>query len=232
MNDVVTVVFDVESEAYQAFTELRAHLVDSSFVVSEAALLKSDGKYVQVFETVDSGATTNDDTAGGMLVGSIAGIIGGPLGMLFGASVGALAGGAVDAFDAGEDISLIEQVANKLYDKQIAIIALVKEEAEGVFDALFSKYGCTIIRQDAAVVADEVEQAREVEAELERQAKAQMRAEKKAERKAKVDEQKARIEAHFEELKAKGEAHRTIFEEGVDEFEAKAHEGHDKVFGL
>ncbi len=231
MNNVVTVLFDVDSEAYKAFAGLRARTGNPAYLVSEAVLLTKENGQTKIVEAIDTGLNTDDDTATGMLVGSLAGIIGGPLGVLLGAGVGALAGSVVDTADAREDVSLIELVASKLYDGETVIIALVQENPVGAFDTLFDDYGCTIVREDVAIIADEVEQAREAEKELERQARANMRAQKKADHKAKVDERKAAIDARFEELKAKREADRAEFGEAAADAVAEASHAKDKVFG-
>ncbi|MDO4538572.1 MAG: DUF1269 domain-containing protein [Coriobacteriales bacterium] len=231
MNNVVTVLFNVESEAYQAFSELRENMVGAGYLASEAVLLKAVDKSVEVVDTIDYGVNTEDDTVAGALVGSLAGIIGGPVGMLLGGSIGALSGAVVDAADAHADQSLIEMVAGKLYNDEVAIIALVSEDVSGRMDVRFDKYNCVIIREDAALVAEEVERARETEAELKRQAKAQMRAEKKAERKAKIEEHKAALDARFAELKAKNQSRLEDFDEGVTDFETEANHAKSKVFG-
>lgn len=206
MYNVVSVIFEVESEAYQAFTEMRNHGADPSFEVNEAALLKAEDKQLQVVDLFDTGVRTADDTAYGMLIGTLVGIIGGPIGMLFGASVGALTGSVLDASDAGTDISILEYVADKLYDDEVAIVALVNEAEDSSLDSLFDKYGCTIIRHDAEVVASDIEHANQIQADLEHQARAQMRAQKKADIKAKLEERGEQLEEGFKEYKAEAEA--------------------------
>lgn len=107
--------------------------------------------------------------------------------------------GAADAMD---DSTLVEVVASKLYEDEVAIVALVQEE-EPAFDAAFAKYETTVIRYDAAAVADEVDRSIELAAELRRQARAQLRSDRKAERQARREERSAAIKEHFDELAAK-----------------------------
>ena len=202
MDNVITVIFDVESEAYQAFTNLRNMPYGDGYVVAEAALVKRVGDAIGVADSFDAAAVTADDTATGMLVGSVVGILGGPLGVLLGASVGALTGSMLDTSDAIDSVSMLEATALKLYDNEAAIIALVQED-EPAFDAAVAGYNTTIIRHFAADVFDEVEAARELEAELANEAKQQMRAEKKQARKDKREERKASISARFDAAKEK-----------------------------
>ena len=108
MENVVTVIFDVESEAYKAFSEIRAKPFGEGYAVAEAALLKREEAGVTVLEAFDAAAVTSDDTATGMIVGSLVGILGGPLGVLLGASTGALVGSAYDTADAAGSMSMLE----------------------------------------------------------------------------------------------------------------------------
>ncbi len=202
MENVVTIIFDVESEAYQAFTNLRNKPFGENYIVAEAALVKCEGESIAVADSFDAAGITSNDTATGMLVGSVVGILGGPLGVLLGASVGAMTGSMMDTTDTIDSISMFEAAALKLYDNDAAIIALVQEE-EPAFDAAFEGFNTTIIRHYAADVYDEVERAREVEAELINQAKLQLRAEKKAARKERREERKANIAARFDTVKEK-----------------------------
>lgn len=219
MDNVVTAVFNVESEAYKAFAELRNLPFGEGFVVAEAALVKREGDAITIAEAFDATGVTRDDTATGMIVGSVVGILGGPLGVLFGAGIGALAGNVLDSDDAADSASMLEATALKLYDNESAIIALVQEE-EPAFDAAFEGYDVTIIRHFAADVFDEVERARELEVELANVAKQQLRAEKKAERKDKREQRKLEISARFDAAKAKHaerKAERQAKKEKLDE---------------
>jgi len=233
MQNVVTAIFDVESEAYQAFNEITSKPFGTDYVVAEVALVKHEGTGIKVADFFDAADVNSDDTATGMLVGTLVGIIGGPLGMLLGASVGALAGSVVDASDTTDTLSGLEVTAGKLYEGETAIIALV-QEAEPAFDAAFAKYGCTIIRVDANAVDEEVDRAIKLEQQLAHEAKVQMRAEKKAEKAAKKAEKEAakeakrtarqaKMDAKFEEVEAKmagrkaeREAKRSEFDEASD----------------
>lgn len=202
MENVVTAIFDIESEAYQAFAELKNLPFGEGYVVAEAALLKREGDAIVLADSFDAASVTSDDTATGMIIGSLVGILGGPLGVLLGAGAGALIGSRADAADALNSMSLLEVAAAKLLDGETAIIALVQEE-EPAFDAAFEKYQTTIIRHFAVDVMYEVELGREIVADLANQAKERLRAERKAEKEEKRADRKANIVARFEALKAK-----------------------------
>ena len=228
MYNVITAIFQVESEGYQTITELRRAPFGEDYTVAEAVLLKRLEDKAEVLDSF----VTSDPTQGtttGMLVGSFVGILGGPLGVLLGAGIGASAGGAADTVDFLSANSMVYMVTSKLLEGEVAIIALV-EEKEPAFDSAISKYSPTIIRRDAAAVAEDVALAAELQRELENEEISQLRAERKAELKEhyekkaaeiddRYDELVDHIDEHFDELKEKREA---ILKEIRDSAQANA----------
>ena len=207
-NNVVITIFDVESEAFQAFNELCGATYGDGYDVYEAGLIKVEGNSVKLLDGF-SFAPADTSTSTGIIVGSFVGILGGPIGVLLGAQAGALAGGAVDAARALDTASVVAVVANKIYEGETAIIALVSEE-EPAFDAVFAKYGTTIIRYDAADIADDVDRLYELEDELGNQIVQQLRAERKEEVKAELADRRAERRASFD---ARLEAHDKVVSE-------------------
>ena len=202
MENIFVSVFEVESEAYQALSELKNNPGDEKSIVSSAALIKKTDGVIKVVDSFDTGTNTLDDTAIGSLVGMCVGIIGGPIGMLLGASYGAMTGMAVDSLDAIDEASMLEQIANKL-DDGTAIIGLAVEEDESILDGKLGAFKTVTARFDAAVVALEVEAARDAEKEMERLAKLDLRKQKKEEFKDKVEEKRSKIKAEVAGLKEK-----------------------------
>ena len=201
--NVVVVLFKNESEGFQAATELKNAAAGNDYTISQLALVqKKDGK-VSAVDGFDTGVKTSDDTWRGMLIGGLVGILGGPIGMLLGMSYGGLIGASIDLADASDGASMLEQVSTKLQDGETAVIALIQEQDESILDMKLSKFQAEILRCDAAVVAQEVEEAREAEKELQKQAKAQMRAQKKADREQRIQEKRSKIKADFKSHKNK-----------------------------
>ena len=95
--------------------------------------------------------------------------MGGPLGMLFGMAMGSMIGRLKDAGDARVGASMLEQVAAKLADGDVALVALAQENDEKMLDAKLSPYKVTTTRYPAAEVAAEVEKTLEVQKQLEKQ---------------------------------------------------------------
>ena len=198
MNDnIVIVVFEVESEAHQAFNQLKRECVGKGYTAPEAALIQNKANTIDVIdgyglEPVDTGAST------GLVIGSLIGILGGPVGVLLGAAAGTLVGGVSDDNRAIDTASVVAVVASKIYEGEIAIAALVQEE-EPAFDAVFTDYKTTIVRYDAADIADDVERMNELGAELTNQVLQEAKADRKAERADRREEQRAKIKAGLDE---------------------------------
>ena len=127
MYNIVAAIFEVESEGYQALTTLAKNPIINDTTVLQMALVKRENGYLKICDSFDSGIHSTNDTLIGGLVGSVVGMLGGPIGMLLMGSYGALAGSMVDAGDSLGSASLIEKVAEKLQDGEMAMIALADE---------------------------------------------------------------------------------------------------------
>ncbi len=203
MQNVLAVIFNEESQGFQAMTQLRQLPSTEKAAILQMVLVKSQDKKLNVCDSYDSGLNTTDDMILGGLIGSLVGVLGGPLGVLLMGSYGLLAGSLFDEEDALDSQAMIATVADKMVDGEVALIALVNEEDESVLDEQLKAFDAQIIRFDAAVVADEIEQAQEMEKEMARQARADMKKAKKAERQEKIEEKRAKISADWEAFKAK-----------------------------
>jgi hypothetical protein len=229
MENVVTAIFEVESEAYKAFTELRQAPSGKDYKVVEAALLKRKGDTIEVVESIDAAGVSADDTARGIIIGSLAGILGGPLGVLLGANLGALVGTAFDTADTLDSASMLEVTAAKLYDGETAIVALVNEE-EPAFDAAFEGFDVRIVRHFAIDVMDEVDRAIEEAAQDANLAKQEERAARKASVKKYFDGLKQKVLDKAAEHEAEREAYLDDLADKANEMTAKLAEA-DKAAG-
>ena len=184
-NNVVVTIFEVESEAFQAFTELRAKCAGTGYTAAEAALVRNKEGRIDMLDGFSLGPAAGDDTALGIVVGSLIGILGGPIGVILGAGVGAYAGSASDADKAVDAVNAVAVVSSKLFEGETAIVALVQED-EPAFDAVFSGYKTTTIRYDAADIAADVEELRKLEEQVSEDVMNEIKAQRKAEREEKA----------------------------------------------
>ena len=203
MYNIVAAIFEVESEGYQALTTLAKTPILNDTTVLQMALVKRDNGYLKICDSFDSGIHSTNDTLIGGLVGSVVGMLGGPIGMLLMGSYGTLAGSIVDAGDSLGSASLIEKVAEKLQDGEMAMIALVDEANEAELDNALAGYKVTVARFDAVVIAEEVEEAQKIQKEMARQTRKQLRDAKKQERKEKREARREKIKSDFAAFRAK-----------------------------
>ena len=195
--NVVVAVFKVESEGYQALSELRQAAGAETYLVSAAALVKKEKDSCFYLDGFDTGVQTTNDTMIGGLIGMTIGILGGPLGMLLGGSYGALVGSTVDAGEAMFGASMLDQIADKLDDGMVALVALTEEENEEALDAKLPAYDTIIARFDAEAVAEEVDRAYEKQAEMARQARMELRKEQKEKAREELKENMEILSANF-----------------------------------
>lgn len=203
--NVLIVYFNIESEGYQAFAEMRqdTFFEDKSFLIEQASLFKRENGNIITKDMFNNEKSKSDGVVIGTIVGSFLGVLGGPLGVLLGIGMGATIGSIPALHDAEENAGLLQSVTSRLQDNDSAIIAVVQEENEAQLDDYFAKFDTTIVRYDAHVIEEEMEYAEELQQELARQARIQMRKERSADRKHKVEEKRAEIKARFEALKEK-----------------------------
>ena len=180
MEYVTKVTFPVESQAYEAFSHLKNKPVTSSYTILQMVIVKNIDGNVVPKDGFDSGQDTTDDTWMGGLLGAAVGILGGPIGILLGGGVGLLAGSLVDESDAADNTSLLAYSSRSLLPGQTALIALVQEDDSADFDMQFEGMDCAVMHWDAAEIADEVDQADQIQRELAKEARDKLRAQRKA----------------------------------------------------
>jgi uncharacterized membrane protein len=203
MYNIIAAIFDVESEGYQAMSTLSKTPIIEETSILQMALVKRENGSLKVCDSYDSGIHTTDDMLLGGLLGGLFGVLGGPVGVLLLGSYGTLAGSLVDTADALDSATVMEKVADKLAEGEVALVMLAEEINEEEIDDKLKGFKVTIARFDAAAVAEEVEQAKETEKEMERLARKELRAAKKEERKDKREAKKAEISANFAAFKEK-----------------------------
>lgn len=203
MESIFVIKFKVQSEAFQALSELRQQPVNENFIVSQAYLVNKKEGQITVLDRFDTGLETANDTGVGTVIGALVGIMGGPIGVLLGASYGALVGSTVDAADSLDNASLIEQVCGSINDGETAVIALASEKNVETFDAAMRKFDTEVKWFDAGEVSAEVQKAYELELQMQKEARRKLREEKKEDFLQKVETQRKKIADDFEEFKKK-----------------------------
>lgn len=202
MENIVVSIFRVESEAFQAFSELKQFGQTENTKLAQVAIVKNEDGIIKVKDSFDLMNSFGSDYFEGGLIGSLIGILGGPLGVLFGFAVGGTIGSSIGLNKELSNSALITTVSESLTNGEVAIIALVQENDESVLNAIFDKYQTTIARWDIATVSAEVESALQIQQDLAHQAKARLIADRKEARHEKFDKLKTDIKEKFDKLKA------------------------------
>ena len=204
MENVVLSFFKVESEAYQALSELkRSNISRKDFILSQVVLFKKVNGEIIVKDGFNTGSQTSDDTLLGGLIGGALGLLGGPIGILLGMGLGVGFGSIIDYKDAKNEDGLLYTVATKMKDGDIALIAVLQEESESSYNKIIHQFDTFIVRYRASIIQDELDHARKVQKDLEHEAKARMKEQRSKERHIRMDEYSKKIKDEFKHIKEK-----------------------------
>lgn len=166
--NVIVAVFQQESEGYQAITQLRQTAAGEKYLISAASLLKKEQDKCTMLDGFDA---SSDSTSKGSLIGMLIGILGGPFGVLLGGMTGAMIGMTKDTGDAAYELTALAQIADKLDDGMVALVALAAEESEDELDAKLAALNAVVARFDAKAIAAETDKVLEKQSEQDRQAR-------------------------------------------------------------
>ena len=92
MESLIVSIFNTESEAYQAFADLKSYKQTDTTKVAQIALVKNENGHIAEKDRYDFEDSTTDAALTGGLVGGFIGLLGGTIGVLFGYGVGSLYG--------------------------------------------------------------------------------------------------------------------------------------------
>ena len=206
MKNVISVIFENESDGYQLITELRKDPIAEQAAILQMGLVKCDESGLTVCDAYDGIAGSGSGTVIGGLTGGLIGILGGPIGVLLMGSAGMLSGRMVELGGSATGAAMLEMVADKLSEGDLALIILAAEEDESYLDEKISKFPAEILRYDAAAVAEELDEAMLMQQEMARQARYQLRQTRREDLRDRLrerrEEREAELEKDFEEYKA------------------------------
>ena len=202
MENVIISYFKVESEAYQALSDLKkARVFREELTISQVALFKKTNDRIVNEDGFDTGVRTEDDIWKGGLIGSLVGILGGPIGMLLGFGIGSLVGLAKDSEEALEESNLISGITSRMKEGDVAIVVIAQELSPKPYDLILENFDAETMRYRASSIQEEVEHAQAVEEKLREQAKKEIRQERSEQRKEKVEAYRSKFKEEFAELK-------------------------------
>ncbi|WP_040224970.1 hypothetical protein [Bhargavaea cecembensis] len=204
MENVVISYFKVESEAFQALSELKKlSTFEDEAILSQVGILKKEHGNILLKDSFDTGKVSSNDTLIGSIVGGLAGIIAGPLGVLLGVGIGGSVGLLVDTQDVKKEAGLFWSMTLRMKDGDVAIVAVVQEKSEEPLNRIFGKFETVVERYPAAEIQEEIDHARDVQDGLEKQARDKMAEDRTAHRDKKVSEYKEKMKEDFEKLRGR-----------------------------
>lgn len=168
MDHIVFTTFKQEESLNSALDRFREHPVTDEYSVLQAAVLrKVSGKIIQdqdyrFAEEEDGHYLTND------LVDSIVSVMSGPIGSLIGGYTGPLMDADLNAKQIVEESGMLGAIAAKLNENEHSLLVLVREHNEISLSSQLNSLGASaVVRKDAALVAYEVMNARDIRSDWE-----------------------------------------------------------------
>ena len=157
MYNIVGAMFTDEQEARQALNALSETPKINGTTIFQMSLIKRKDGELKLCDNFTSEYLTDSQTVKGGVIGGLIGLLGGPITALLGGAAGVLIGDAKDVDNKHNSQDLIEQVAQRLEEGDMALIMLVNEADEGILDHMLVKYNTFVVRYDADTIAKEIE---------------------------------------------------------------------------
>ena len=195
MENVLTINFTEDSDAYEALTKLKELDEQGQVALEGAAVVMrhEDGTIAIKDEVGDIGYA---GTATGGVVGLIVGILGGPIGILLGGATGLLIGSLFDLDDLDESDSVLSEMSRTVRVGHASVVAEVDEQGPEAIDAAIRRLNGTVLRLPLADVEAEIAAAEEAQRAAKKAARKKLHEERRKEAKEKV-------QAKIAELKSK-----------------------------
>ena len=169
---VIVLHFEVESQAYQAFSKIRQLHMERKIKGDQMAVVThtSDGAHMfKVDDFLDFTGGNNTSTGG--LIGMLVGVLGGPLAMLLGWFAGGMIGATRDAKEISTAQSIFGQVIEKIGEGETGLILIADEDDNRPLNQLvIHELGGEITPLDFDAVEDEIKSAKVVEEDAKKKA--------------------------------------------------------------
>ena len=160
---VIILNFQVESQAYQAFSEIKKLHAVRSIKGEQMAVVSHDPNGTHQFKIEDFiDFTGNNKSSTGGLIGMLVGVLGGPLGILLGWFAGGMIGATQDAKEIKDAQTVFDFVGNKIGEGATGLILIADEEDNRPLNQLvMMELGGEITRLDYEDVEKDVHDAKE-----------------------------------------------------------------------
>ncbi|MDA0162644.1 DUF1269 domain-containing protein [Solirubrobacter ginsenosidimutans] len=194
-DNVISVSFDSDSNAYEALSALKELDGQGRLRIEAAAVVvRDDDGQILVKDRAGSGQYAG--AASGGTLGVLLGILGGPLGVLIGGTYGLLVGSLFDLDEAERTESALSEISTSVRPRHTALLADVTEQSPDVVDTAMARLGGSVLRRPVADVEAEIAAAEKAQRDAQRAAT-------EALARGRVERSKEQVRAKVDELKAK-----------------------------
>ena len=146
MTHLITVSFDQEEKAVQAFTKLQdLEKIGDITIYEMVVVAKNPAGEVSILEALTA---EKSQALSGMAVGTIIGALAGPVGMVTGMLVGTLTGEAVELDDYGFEDDFFSKVTDELKPGTSLVVMEVEEDDPVFIDSTLTMMGTEPNRTD------------------------------------------------------------------------------------
>lgn len=170
---VIVMNFEVESQAYQGFSELKKLAAEGQIKGEQMAVVthSNDGQHkFKVEDFIDF--TGSNKTSTGGLIGMLVGILVGPLTMLLGWVGGSMIGATQDAKEIKNARNIFEFLVSDIAEGQTGLILIAEEEDNRpINEVIINQLRGGISRFDYDEVEVEIKKAQQVETDTKNNAK-------------------------------------------------------------
>lgn len=203
--NMLMVTFNNLEDAKKVYEKFKKANNDSNcnYQVLQTVLVKNEDDNIKVLDQHTEVFNELGKTMIGGITGVVLGVLIGPFAGFVLAGVGAMIGSGFDITEQSESESMLYQMYSRIYEGDIAILAIVQEENELEINSSIGHLAKNIYRWDAAEIREEAEYAAEVKENLIKEAREQMKKKKSEKRKEKIDEYKENIKKEFKKLSGK-----------------------------
>ncbi|WP_100332347.1 DUF1269 domain-containing protein [Bacillus xiapuensis] len=168
---VLIMTFPKNSQAYEAFSRMKAlHLKQKVVVEQMAVVHHEEDQSFQVKDVLDM--TGEDQLVTGGVIGMLVGMLGGPLGVLLGWATGSIIGGTGDAMEMREAVTAFEQTSKAISPGKTGLIVIASEYVEEEMDRwIGQELNGKVLTLPEHSVRRDIEAARKAERELRKEAR-------------------------------------------------------------
>lgn len=190
-NNVVLLVWDEPSKAYQAYSELKSE----GSIVALAVIRRNDDGTFSIRDGQDKQLRLG--SIGGVALGTLIGVLGGPLGMLLGFIGGWLVGSGWDVGRNADVEGAITNFSHFIPTGKTGLIAEATETTPDLLNGYAERTAAVLWREPVNKVMDELAASYDAAAAASKEANRVLTEQKKEEHRARLHEILGKIKAKF-----------------------------------